>query len=321
MNPDVAQAVDRLESSGALMGETAASLRRTARRELVSVRLELRLLLYLGVTMIAGGVGLFFAEHHRQVGPAVVAALAGAVAAACLAYAFRRAPAFTWEATGAQPLAYDYALLLALLLAGADLAYLESQFSLLGAHWPHHLLALGLLALLAAYRFDSRTALSLALSSLAAWRGLSLYLLPGITGPLLDDSLRTSALLLGALYIAAAAGSVLAKRKAHFEPVYAPVGLALLLGGLFSGTFAESSVLWILALLAVAGAVMYAAFRLGRLLDFALGTAALWLGLLRSIDELIEWGDEWEFLTAAVGSLLVLGLILWARRRMKGGAP
>ncbi len=320
MNPDVARAVDRLESSGALPAETAARLRRTARRELVSVRLELRLLLYLGVTMVAGGVGLFFAEHHRQVGPAVVAVLAGLVAAACLAYAFRRSPAFTWEATTSQPLVYDYALLLALLLAGADLAYLESQFSLLGANWPHHLLAMGLLALLAAYRFDSRTALSLALSSLAAWRGLSLYQLPGITGPHLDESLRLSALLLGGLYIAAAAASARFRRKAHFEPVYAPVGLALLLGGLFSGTFAEASDLWILALLAASGAVMFLAFRLGRLLDFALGAAALWLGLLRGIDELIDWGDEWEFLTAAAGSLLVLGLILWARRRMKGDA-
>ncbi len=54
----------------------------------------------------------------------------------------------------------------------ADLAYVESQFRWLGPNWAYHLLAVSILYFLAAYRFDSRAVLTLALTSFAAWRGV-----------------------------------------------------------------------------------------------------------------------------------------------------
>ena len=58
-----------------------------------------------------------------------------------------------------------------MLLIAADLGYVESQFRWLGPNWTYHLLAVSILYFLAAYRFDSRAVLTLALTSFAAWRG------------------------------------------------------------------------------------------------------------------------------------------------------
>jgi len=60
-----------------------------------------------------------------------------------------------------------------MLLLGSDFAYVEAQFRLLGPNWPEHLLVVAIVYFAAAYRFDSRAVLALALTSLAAWRGVS----------------------------------------------------------------------------------------------------------------------------------------------------
>src|SRR4029453_2494453 len=119
------------------------------------------------------GVGLFLKENHERLGPTVLAALIGLAAAICLFYAYRRSPPFSWEAAPPTHLAVDYVLLLGVLLLGSDLAYVEAQFRWLGPKWPLHLLLVSLLYFAAAYRFDSRVVLSLALSAFAAWRSVS----------------------------------------------------------------------------------------------------------------------------------------------------
>jgi 4-hydroxybenzoate polyprenyltransferase len=99
---------------------------RVARRELVSVRLEIRAALYAGVLLLTSGVGLFLKENHERIGPAAIGIAIGVGAAACLAWASRRSTPFTWgEAASAHP-AFDYVLLLGALLFAADLAYLEA---------------------------------------------------------------------------------------------------------------------------------------------------------------------------------------------------
>jgi hypothetical protein len=58
-------------------------------------------------------------------------------------------------------------------LKGVELAYLENRFHLLSGQWDLYLLATALLFFFLAYRFDNRFVLSLALSSLAEWFGLT----------------------------------------------------------------------------------------------------------------------------------------------------
>jgi hypothetical protein len=159
MNPDVAQAVERLRTRGILSPETAAHLARQARRDLVSVRLEFRALLYTGVLLLTAGVALLLKGHHERLGPWPIAGLVGAPAAGCLVWVARRAPAFSWGETPLPGVGFDYVLLLGVLLVASDLAYLEVQVTLLGPRWPYHLLIVALFYAAAAYPYDSRAVL------------------------------------------------------------------------------------------------------------------------------------------------------------------
>jgi hypothetical protein len=319
LNPDVASAIGRLRAASILSEGQAALFDRVARRRLVSVRFEIRALLYAGVLLLTSGTGVLVAEHHREIGPLAVAGGIGLVVAACLVWVIRKAPAFSWGAVESPNVAFDYVLLLGLLLFASDLAYLEVQLTVLGPRWAYHLLVVAVVYLLASYRWDSRAVLSLALSTLAAWRGLSVGLIAGSPGTH-DAALRGNALALGALYLAAAALSVRLGRKAHFEDVYGNAGLLLGLGALVSGALDDQAAwtAWLVALLVVAGLVMWLALHVGRSLYFAEGVVAAYVGLVRLLFEPFHGRESSiPFLLAALLGAGVLALLGVAYRRMR----
>lgn len=319
MNPDVVRAIARLRAENVLSSQQAALFDRVARRDLVSVRFEIRVLLYLGVLLLTSGVGLLVTEHHREIGPLAIAGAIGLAGTACLCWVIRRAAPFSWEPVQSPNVAFDYILLLGLLLLASDLAYVEVQFTLLGPNWAHHLLIVGVAYLLAAYLWDSRTVLGLALTTLAGWRGVSISLISGSVWAADARALRLNAIAVGALYVAAAALSVLLKRKAHFEGVFANTGLLLLLGALVSGVLGDRSEwnVWLAALLLGAGVVTWISFRLGRSLYFAEGVVAAYVGLLRLLFEPFRHEvSSLPFLLAALLGIAALALIFAAHRRM-----
>ena len=319
MNPEVVAAIGVLRGKAILSDTQAARLLPVARRELVSVRVELKTLLYAGVLLTMSGVGLFLKQNHDRIGPAAITSLLTAAAAGCFVYVFRQCAPFSWSASASPHVAADYVLLLGVLLIGSDLAYAETQFRFLGANWAYHLLALSVVALAAAYRFDSRVVLSLALSSFAAWRGLSTWFLVESVFSDRPEALRANALGCGALFLAAAFVSVRTKRKAHFEPVYSAFGWLLLFGGLLSGVFQEAPVwpLWEFAACLIALAVVVFAFRSRRIFDFAVAVVALYLSLLRPVWEAVGQTGGAFFYVVAVSSLAVLVLLVLAYKAMK----
>ena len=321
MQPEVIGALSSLMEKGVVGDPPATYLLRIARGDLVSVRLEIRGALYLGVLLLTTGVGLFVKENHDRIGPAAIASAIALAAAACVLWVVRRAAPFTWGRGTGTGIAFDYVLLLGLLLVAADLAYVEVQFRLLGESWPYHLLVVAVLCLFAAFRWDSAVALSLALSSFAAWRGVSVNLLHGTFGPGRADETRGNAVVCGLLFILAGVLLVRAGRKPHFEDVWINFGLLLLFGGLLSGVFGERQSWggWLLALAVVSAAVIAIAFRNGRMLPFAEGVVTLYLGSLRLLFEAfgrIHLGSAF-FLVVAASAAGVLGLLVVAHRRMR----
>lgn len=316
MNPDVVEAIERLRREGVLRDAQAAPLERAARGEIVSVEAELRTLLYAGVVLITTGVGLFLKENHERLGPVAIGMLLGLAAAACLWYAWRRLPPFSWGAAAAGNLGADYVLLLGVLLIGADLGYLEVQRHLLGPHWAYHLLLGAAIAFLLAYRFDSRSVLSLALTSFAAWRGVAVSLSFAARPASAIPVVRANALACGALFVAAGIASVRTGRKPHFEPVYVRLGLLLAFGGLLTGVFGSRGwTAWELALFAAAALVIAVAYRLRRPLDFSIGVLAAYLGFLRILFHVAR--NASGFLILAASSAGVVILLVRAQRRMR----
>ncbi|MBV8543351.1 MAG: DUF2157 domain-containing protein [Acidobacteria bacterium] len=154
-----------LRDGGTLDAETAAVLIARERRDAVSIYPELRLLTWAGVMLITTGVGVYVAKHLDDIGPLAIAVGIGLAAAACYAWAY-------WKRSRTASLVDDYVLLLAALLASADVGYIEHHYHLLGDSWPRHFLFLAILHAVTAYYFQSRFVLSLSVASLAAWLGI-----------------------------------------------------------------------------------------------------------------------------------------------------
>jgi hypothetical protein len=289
-----------------------------ARGELVPIRAELKALLYVGVLVAVTGVGIFVKDYHDRLGPVAIASALGAAALACLVYAFRRSPDFSWAETVSPHLAADYLLVLGALLVASDLAYIEKQFRVFGDRWPYHFLVVAAVYFLLAYRFDSRAVLSLALSAFAAWRGVTVAMPFEGRGGSFAAVMRWNALACAVLFLAVGVLSVWTRRKPHFEKIYVTAGLLLLFGAILSGVLEDSSPSWLLweAALGILGAVVLAiAWKLRRSLDFAIAIAALWVGVLRLSGEVLK--REPLYLVAAAWSIVAIVVLVRATRRIQ----
>ncbi len=322
MNPDVAEAIPRLAEAGVLPPDEAPRLLRVARGELLSVHWELRALLYVGVLLVTGGVGLLVKENLDRIGPVAIVAGIGLAAAAALGWVIRVAPPFSWREVPSPNLAFDYILLLGVLLAAADLAYVEVKFTPLGPNWSWHLLIVAAFTALAAFRFDSRVVFSLALTTFAAWRGVSAARFGtdlwwnGWWGHVAEDAVRWNAVACGALFAVLGFSLKRTGRKAHFEPVAVTLGWLLILCSLVSWMGEKSWLPYTLALLACGAALAAGAFRFRRFPLFAFGVVAAYAALSRLVLQGIvaeSLGCFWFFITPIP---VILKLIL-AQRRLK----
>jgi len=318
MNQSLLESVGRLRARGTLTDSQAGFFGRIARGELVSVRIELQIALWAGVTLVAAGAGILVKDNLAHLGPVTIGAGIALAAALCLWYVARAAPPFSWGPVASPTLAFDYVLLLGVLLIGTDFAYLETQYKLLGSNWPWHLFLLSLIQLAFAFRYDSRAVLSLSLASFAAWRGVALSFPGGALFGRNEAAIRVNALVVGALFLAVGILIERAGRKSHFEPAFGNLGLLLLLGAAVAGVYGgygHLDALWFPVLVVTAATTVTLSYRARRSDYFAQGVIAAYLGFLRLAAELhLEVG---LFYLVSAGSFGVLLLILWAHRRFK----
>lgn len=321
MDPEVAAVIPDLVRAGLLDPQRAAPLLREARGDRISLRLELRAALYLGVTLVVAGVSVLVRANLERIGPATIAIALGLAALGALVWVGRHAPPFGWDERPSPHLAFDYVLLLGLLLGAADLAYVEVSFAALGEHWPWHLLIVALAMGAAAVRWDSRLVAGLALSSFAAWRGVSVAGLAdhAFIGARVPE-LRWNAIGCGLAFVALGAVLKRRRRKPHFEPVAVHLGWLLALGGVAGGAFASGAegVTWALGLLVAGGLLALHAYRGRRFALFALAAFAVYVGASRiAIDAVhdLVFGCGWFALSG-----LAMVVLLWRVHRSLRGS-
>jgi hypothetical protein len=314
-SPEVAEAIPKLVEKGLLAPETAAPLLRSSAGELLSVRGELRALLYFGVLAVVTGVSLLVKENLDRIGPLTIAVAIGIAAISCLVWALSRALPFSWQRAESGDLAFDFLLLLGILLLGADLAYIEAKFTPLGDAWSYHLLFMSLVTGALAVRCDSRTSWSLALSTFAAWRGVAAS---GVTGGVLGGSevpLRINLIFCGVAFLGLGSAMRRLDRKRHFEPLTTFFGaFGVLAGvGLFALDRHENWILWALVFVIAAAGCAAVALRARRFGLFALGALGVYAGISRLAFELV--GDVGCGCIWFSGSSLGMIALLWFVQR------
>jgi hypothetical protein len=243
--------LEQWKEQGIISPEQHTLLAGLSRGEPFSLFLELNVLLYAGVLAFVAGLGWTISTWSQQLGDVLVLAILSAILAVCFWYCFSRAPAWTPAETPSPSLAFDYVLYLGCLTWSLALAYLENRFHLLSGEWDLYLLATAGLFFFLAYRFDNRFVLSLALSSLAGWFGLTISHWPSHQ----DAEYRQYAILYS--LVVGAAGAILQRRglKPHFLGAYLNIAANVLFWALLSGVFnRQGYAVWLLALLAACGA-------------------------------------------------------------------
>jgi predicted membrane protein DUF2157 len=251
-------------------------LRALVRSDRFSVSLELNALLYLGVLAIAAGVAWTVQTHFASLGDAAIVLALTAIVGACFWYCFSRARPYSSDEVESPTLMFDYVLYLGCVVFAIELGYLETRFTLLGNAWDAYVLLSAVVFFGAAYRFDNRFVLSLALSTLAAWFGIKLNRL-GIQSA---DSLRISALTYGVLVAGAGAWLHQLAVKRHFLETHLHVAATAVFIALVSGAQSEEKSLLYLVGLIVLGAIsINGGIRCSQFAFVAYGVAYPYLGI------------------------------------------
>ena len=312
--------LDRLEQwkeQGAISQRQYTLLASLTREEPFSVFRELNVLLYAGVLAFVVGLGWTVTTWSQQLGDILVLTVLSAILAGCSWYSFSRAPAWSRAQTPAPNMVVDYVVYLGALVWCVELAYLENRFKVLSGQWDIYLLATAGLFFFLGYRFDNRFVLSLALSSLAGWFGLTVSRWPSNQ----DAAYRLYALLYCLLV---GVGGELTRRvglKPHFFGTYLNIVANVLFWAVLSGVFEQNDYgLWFLALLIACGASLAWGLRRRQFAFVAYAAVYGYVGvssmLIRNISD--ETFILSYFAISAIAMLVVLVVI--ARRFGKAAA-
>ena len=233
-----------LQARGLLPPAQAATIAAADQASPFSLHYELRTLLYLGITLLAGGLGVLVYQHLDSIGHGfIIAAIAGLMAGAFVYAARHRAP-FTWGISPKTSVGADYLLLLSCLLFVVLEGYVQYQYGIFGTRYGLATAVPALVFLPLAYWFDHRGVLAMGIAALAAWVGLTVSPLSVLRdNDFWNEGIRTAAIGLGLALLAAGFQAEYHGRKAHFAFTYLLLGsnlaLAALATGLVQLTFRE----------------------------------------------------------------------------------
>lgn len=313
-NEDFMTILARLEQwreQGAITPEQHSQLAGLCRGEPLSIFLELNILLYAGVLAFIAGLGWTVSTWSEQLGDVVILSVLSAILVVCFWYCFSRAPAWSLGQTRAPNAVFDYVLYLGGLVWCVELAYLETRLHLLSGQWDFYLLATAVFFFFLAYRFDNRFVLSLALSSLAGWFGLTISHWPSHQ----DSAYRQYAIV---YCLVVGVGAVLLERrgvKAHFFGTYLNVVANVLFWAVLSGVFKrEGYETWLLALVLACCASLAWGLERRQFVFVAYAAVYGYVGvsamLLRNVNDFTVALTYFVF----TGVAMIVGLVVIARR-------
>ena len=245
----VVERLSRWKDEGVITPVQFERLGAIVRKDRFSVSLELNALLYIGVLSIAAGLLWTVRTHFTELGDTAIVGALTVIVALCFGYCFSRARPYSPGEVESPTAIFDYVLYLGCLVFAIELAFVEMRFALLKDAWDCYVLVSAAVFFAAAYRFDNRFVLSLALSTLAAWFGITLSRF----GFDPADSLRVSALVYGALVAGTGIALQRLAIKPHFVETHLHVAATAAFVALTSGvTSANTGFFYLFGLLTLA---------------------------------------------------------------------
>lgn len=168
-----------------------------------SLNAELKLFLYLSVVLFTSGIGILIYDNIDTIGHSILISLILILTAICYYFCFKKAPQFQKTETNFESPVMDYIVLTANLLTCIFISYLQLQYNTFGTNYGLATIIPTTIGLLSAYYFDNKNVLSLAITGLAAYIGLTVTPQSLLQNNLYNtDSLSYAAIGLGTVLIA-----------------------------------------------------------------------------------------------------------------------
>lgn len=171
MNQDLFQ---QLKEEGILDTAAAGEIEKAASAKHFSIHWQLTVLLYLGVSILSAGLGIFIYQNIDSIGHLTIVVLIGLISAVCFFYSFKNLRPFSREKVKSQGVWHDYILLLGCLTFLIFEGYLQWQFSIFGDSYGLATIIPAVALLFVAYRYDHLGVLTLGLTLFSSWLGISL---------------------------------------------------------------------------------------------------------------------------------------------------
>lgn len=263
MNNDL---YEKLFEEGCIRKETLDRSREKRRNPLFSLHWELKTLLYLGVMLLSAGLGILIYKNIDTIGHQVILAAIAAISLGCFYYCYRHKLPFSREKLKSPGALFDYLLLLACLSMLSFLGYLQFQYGVFGNNYGMATFIPMVILFYVAYEFDHLAVLSMAITNLGIWVGISVNPMTLVSSVEIDDrNLSLTGLMLGLFLVGIAFLSERFHFKKHFHFTYLHFGIHLvfitLLYQYFSGFEQAASMIWAILLFAFAWYIYTEALR------------------------------------------------------------
>lgn len=230
--------VDTLTEKNIISEEQATQVKTSDLTQPFSIHWELRLLLYLGIMLLSTGLGFVIYENIDTIGHNILIALVALVCVGCFYYAFNHRKPFSWKELDETTNLDDFALLGGCLAFLTLEGYLQYQYSFLGTRYGLAAFLPAVLFFFCAYFFDHRGVLSMAITALASWIGISITPLRLLkNNDFNSQDIVITSILLGITLIIIGWFSIQKDLKKHFSFTYFVFGGNLTFIAALSGLF------------------------------------------------------------------------------------
>lgn len=209
--------------------EQASQINKYRNLDFFSLHNELKTLLYISVLLFTSGMGILIYQNIDTIGHIAILSLLLIVIIISFYFCFKNSDGFKKEATVFKNSIFDYLVLAANILSCIFIGYLQFQYKTFGLYYGLATLASTLVSFFCAYYFDNKSCLSIAITGLTAYIGLTVNPKALLNNEIYENpELSISAIILGVLLILWVYYSDKIQLKKHFNFVFFTFALHLI---------------------------------------------------------------------------------------------
>ena len=286
-----------------------------------SLNVELKLLLSIAVLMFTSGIGILIYDNIDSIGHIALLSILFAITCGCFYYCFKNSKGFQRTETTFESPFLEYLVLIANILTCIFIGYLQFQYEAFGTHYGLATLVPTIVSFFCAYYFDNKSVLTIAVTGLAAYIGLSVTpqdIFNDSNHFYANQSLSYSAIGLGVLLIAWTIYSFKISLKTHFALVYLTFALHIISVTAISNMVGDEMI-WFLFASILAGSSVYfykISHQLKAISLYVFMIIYAYIGInifIFRIFEKIDFSDIWMLFIILLPAYFIVSIVLFIK--------